>query len=562
MFSDLEIARRAKLRPIWEVAEELGLRRDELVLYGDYKAKVKLSAIAERRDVPQGKYIVVTAITPTPLGEGKTVTAIGLAQALRRLGKRAIVCIRQPSMGPVFGIKGGATGGGYAQVVPMDEINLHFTGDMHAVSIAHNLACAFLDNHLKRGNALDIDVNRIYLRRVVDLCDRWALEDIVIGLGGGYVRRSGFDISAASELMAILALAVDLRDLRERIGRMVVAFSRSGKPITCEDLKVAGAMAALMRDALMPNLVQTLEGGPAFVHAGPFANIAHGNSSVVADMLALRLGEYVVTEAGFGTDMGFEKLADIKCRVLGRGPDAAVVVATVRALKVHSGRFRVRPGRPLPRELLQEDPEAVAAGAANLEKHIENVLSFGIPVVVAINRFPEDHPSEIQVIVDKAIAAGASAVAESRVWEKGGEGGLELAEAVMKAAEVGGDFRYLYPLDLPLEEKIRTIARRMYGAADVEFSRRAQRELAHYQELGWGKLPVCMAKTHLSLSHDPALVGRPRGFVLPVREVRPAIGAGFLYPICGEIRTIPGLPTHPAGEGIDIDPDGTIRGLF
>jgi len=559
---DLAIARSVRLRKIWEVAAEAGLEREELELFGDYKAKVKLTALKRRAAEPNGRYIVVSAITPTPLGEGKTVTTIGLAQALRRLGKRAIVCIRQPSLGPVFGIKGGAAGGGYSQVLPMEDINLHLTGDVHAIGAAHNLACAFLDNHLKRGNALDIDPGQIILRRVVDLSDRWALEDIVIGLGKGFVRRSGFDITVASELMAILALTAGLKDLRARIGRMVVAFTRDGRPVTCEDLKVAGAMTVLMRDTVKPNLLQTLEGGPAFVHAGPFANIAHGNSSILADRLALKLADYVVTEAGFGTDMGLEKFVDIKCRVSGLVPDAVVLVVTVRALKAHSGRFEVRPGRPLPEGMLAEDPKAVDEGCANMEKHIENVRAFGVPCVVAINRFETDHPSELEVIRKRALSAGASAVVESEVWAKGGAGGEALAEAVMEAARAPKEFRFLYPLKAPIEDKIRTIATRMYGAVDVKFSRRARDLITHFTELGWGDLPICMAKTHLSLSHDPKLKGRPEGFVLPVRDVRPAIGAGFLYPLCGEIRTIPGLPTHPAGERVDIDEEGNIVSLF
>lgn len=559
---DLAIARSVRLRRIWEVAAELGLERDELELYGDYKAKVKLAALERRAGEADGRYVVVSAVTPTPLGEGKTVTTIGLAQALRRLGQRATVCIRQPSLGPVFGIKGGAAGGGYSQVLPMEDINLHLTGDVHAIGVAHNLACAFLDNHLKRGNALGIDPSRIMIRRVVDLNDRWALEEVVVGLGRGFVRRSGFEITVASELMAILALASGLQDLRQRIGRMVVAFTGDGAPVTCEDLRVAGAMTVLMRDTIKPNLLQTLEGGPAFIHAGPFANIAHGNSSIIADRLALKLSDYVVTEAGFGTDMGLEKFMDIKCRVSGLVPDAVVLVVTVRALKAHSGRFEVKPGRPLPEEMLAEDPRAVEEGCPNLEKHIENVRSFGVPCVVAINRFPSDHPSELQVIRERALAAGAFAVAESEVWAKGGAGGEALAEAVMEAVQAPKEFRFLYPLEAPIEDKIRTIATRIYGAGGVEFSPKAREHIRRYEELGWGELPICMAKTHLSLSHDPKLKGRPQGFTLPVRDVRPAIGAGFLYPLCGEIRTIPGLPSHPAGERVDIDEDGNVVGLF
>lgn len=560
MDCDLAIARSVKLKKIWDVAAMVGLSRDELELYGDHKAKVKLDALARRADAPLGKYVVVTGITPTPLGEGKTVTAIGLAQALWRLGKTSVVCLRQPSLGPVFGIKGGAAGGGRSQILPMEDLNLHLTGDFHAVSIAHNLACAFLDNHLYRGNALDIDPEEVVLRRVVDLCDRWALEDVIVGLAG-YVRRTGFDITPTSELMAILALTDGLADMRARIGRMVVAFARDGRPVTCEDLRAAGAMAALLRDAIKPNLLQTLEGTPAFIHAGPFANIAHGNSSVLADQIALRLADYVVTEAGFGSDIGMEKFMNIKCRASGLRPDAVVLVATIRALKAHSGRFDVRPGKPLDPRLAQEDLEAVAAGCANLEKHIENARAYGVPCVVAINRFDSDRASEIQVVQERALAAGARAAVECAAWAHGGEGGTALAEAVLAAAEEPVEFRFLYDLDLPIADKIRVVATRMYGAADVEFTPRAKRMLARYTALGWDAFPVCMAKTHLSLSHDPELKGRPEGFVLPVRDIRPSVGAGFLYALCGEIRTMPGLPSHPAGERVDLDEDGNVVGL-
>ncbi len=562
MSSDLEIAQQAKVRRIEEVAAEAGIERDELELHGDYKAKVKLGILDRLADRPSGKYIDVTAITPTPLGEGKTVTTIGLTQGLCKIGKNAFVCIRQPSLGPVFGIKGGAAGGGYSQVVPMEDFNLHLTGDVHAVSIAHNLAAAFLDNTLKRKNRLNIDVDTICWNRVVDLNDRWALGDIIIGLGEGFVRRSGFDISVASELMAVLGLANSLNDLRQRVGRCVVGYTYDGKPVTCEDLKCAGAMTVLLKDALKPNLMQTLEGGPAFVHAGPFANIAHGNSSILADMMALKLSDYVVTESGFGADIGMEKFMDIKCRISGLVPNAVVLVATVRALKMHSGEFRVRPGRPLPRKILKENPDAVARGCANLEKHVQNVALFGVPSVVCINRFTDDKDSEVDAIRERALAAGAEQVVTSDVWAKGGEGGIQLAEAVVEACEKESNFKLLYPDDASIEEKIEAIATKVYGADGVEYAPTARRKIKQFTELGYDKLPICMAKTHLSLSHDPNLKGYPTGYTLPVRDIRPSMGAGFLYPLCGDMKTIPGLPTTPAGEKVDIDEEGKIVGLF
>jgi len=562
LLSDLEIAQQAKLRKIEEVAAEIGIEREELELHGDYKAKVKLQALDRLADRPNGKYIDVTAITPTPLGEGKTVSTIGLAQALCKIGKNAFVCIRQPSLGPVFGIKGGAAGGGYSQIVPMEDFNLHLTGDVHAVSIAHNLAAAFLDNALKRKNRLNIAPDAICWNRVVDLNDRWALEQVVIGLADGFVRKSGFDISVASELMAVLGLASSLKDLRERVGRCVVGYTYDGRPVTTEDLKCAGAMTVLLKDALKPNLMQTLEGGPAFVHTGPFANIAHGNSSIVADKIALKLADYVVTESGFGADIGMEKFMDIKCRTSGLKPNAVVLVATVRALKMHSGGFRVRPGRPLPDEMLQENPDAVARGCANLEKHIENVGLFGVPSVVCINRFTDDKESEIEAVRERALAAGAETVVTSDVWARGGEGGTDLAEAVVAACEKKTDFKLLYPDDASIQEKIETIATKVYGADGVEFAPLARRRIRRFTKLGYGKLPICMAKTHLSLSHDPNLKGFPTGYMLPVRDIRPSLGAGFLYPLCGDMRTIPGLPTTPAGEKVDIDEEGKVVGLF
>lgn len=560
--SDLEIAQQAKLRKIEELAAEVGIQRDELELHGDYKAKVKLEILQRLADRPDGKYIDVTAITPTPLGEGKTVSTIGLAQALCKIGKNAFVCIRQPSLGPVFGIKGGAAGGGYSQVVPMEDFNLHLTGDVHAVSIAHNLAAAFLDNALKRKNRLNIDTATICWNRVVDLNDRWALGDIIIGLGEGFVRRSGFDISVASELMAVLGLANSLKDLRQRVGRCVVGYTYDGDPVTCEDLKCAGAMTVLLKDALKPNLMQTLEGGPAFVHAGPFANIAHGNSSILADMMALKLGDYVVTESGFGADIGMEKFMNVKCRISGLVPNAVVLVATVRALKMHSGDFRVRPGRPLPAKLLKENPDAVARGCVNLGKHITNVALFGVPSVVCINRFSDDKDSEIEAVREKALAAGAERVVTSDVWAKGGEGGTDLAEAVVEACQKDSQFKLLYPDDASIREKIEIIATKVYGADGVEYAPLARRKIKQFTQLGYDKLPICMAKTHLSLSHDPNLKGFPTGYVLPVRDIRPSMGAGFLYPLCGDMKTIPGLPTTPAGEKVDIDDEGKVVGLF
>ena len=562
MLSDLEIAQKAVLRPIEGVAKDCGILREELELYGDFKAKVKLDILDRLKDRPDGKYIDVTAITPTPLGEGKTVTTIGATQALCHIGKNAFVCIRQPSLGPVFGIKGGAAGGGYSQLVPMEDFNLHLTGDVHAVSIAHNLCAAFLDNALKRKNRLGIDPDTISWNRVVDLNDRWALGDIVIGLGEGFVRRSGFDISVASELMAVLGLSKSLLDLRERVGRVVVASTYDGKPVTAEDLGCAGAMTVLLKDALKPNLMQTLEGGPAFVHTGPFANIAHGNSSILADKIALKLADYVVTESGFGADIGMEKFFDIKCRTAGLVPHAVVLVATIRALKMHSGRFQVLPGKPLDPGLTEENLEAVEQGCANLKKHIENVGLFGVPCVVCVNAFTSDTPGEIEVVREQAQKAGAERVVTSQVWAKGGEGGKELAEAIVEACEKNNHFALLYPDDAPIAKKIETIAKKIYGAKSVEFAPKAKRAIRLFTKRGWGGLPICMAKTHLSITHDPARKGAPSGYVFPVRDIRPSLGAGFLYPLCGDMRTIPGLPTHPAGEKVDIGPDGKVVGLF
>jgi formate--tetrahydrofolate ligase len=564
--SDLEIARSVTPRPIVDVAHDLGLRDDEIEQYGPRKAKVPLSAIERLESVnPRGKYVVVTGITPTPLGEGKSTTTVGLAQGLNRIGRRAAVAIRQPSLGPVFGIKGGAAGGGYSQVIPMDDFNLHLTGDVHAIGAAHNLAAAFLDNSIYHHNKLGIDPLSITWPRVVDISDR-ALRRVVIGLGGrenGMPRESETMITVASEVMAILALASDLQDLRNRLGRVVVGFTIEGKPVTLEDLKVAGAMTVLLVDAIKPNLLQTLEGGPAFVHCGPFANIAHGNNSVLADRLALATNEIVCTEAGFGADMGAEKFFDIKCRASGLKPDAAVMVATIRALKMHGGVGRIVAGKPLDPALLAENVDAVRLGGQNLAKHIEIVLGYGVPVVVAINAFPTDTPAEVAAIQEVSLAAGARAAVVTTNFTDGGAGAEALAQAVWDAAQDGSpNFHFLYPDEASLRTKIETIATQIYGAAGVEYQPAAAKALKLYEELGYGYLPVCMAKTQYSLSHDANLKNRPTGFTLPIRDVRLSAGAGFITPLIGEMRTMPGLPSIPGGEKIDIDAEGNIIGLF
>ena len=562
--SDLEIAQAVTPLPVAEIAHRLGLGDDDLDLYGRYKAKIHLDVLERLADRPDGRYVMVTAITPTPLGEGKTTVAIGLGMALNRLGHRTVNTLRQPSMGPTFGIKGGAAGGGRAQVIPMDEFNLHFTGDIHAVAAAHNLLAAMIDNHLYHGNALDIDPYTITWPRVVDISDR-ALRNVIVGLGtkeDGRPRAAGFDIAVASEVMAILALAGSLADLRERLGRIVVAATADGRPVTAEDLGAAGAMAVLLRDALMPNLIQTLEHTPVLVHAGPFANIAHGNNSVLADRIGLKLADYVVTESGFGADCGAEKMVNIKCRASGLVVDVAVLVATVRALKMHGGVGYVRPGLPLPRELLEEDVAAVARGCDNLRAHVEHLRRFGLPVVVAINRFPTDTAAELEAVRGAAIEAGADAAVSSDAHAAGGAGSVELAEAVVAAAQGERRMRFLYPLEASIVEKIEAIATQVYGADGVELEPRARRRIERYTALGYDRLPICMAKTHLSLSHDPSWLGRPRGFRLPVRDIRAAIGAGFLYAICGEMRTMPGLPKIPAATRIDLDPrTGKVVGL-
>jgi formate--tetrahydrofolate ligase len=560
--SDLEIGHAAHLLPIEEVAASAGIAAEHLEPYGRHIAKVAPTAQASLSDRAPAKYIVITAVTPTPLGEGKTTTSIGLAQGLSLLGHRSMLSLRQPSLGPTFGIKGGAAGAGYSQVLPMEAVNLHLTGDFHAVTSAHNLLAAMVDNHLHHGNELGIDAQTIAWRRVLDVNDR-ALRNVVIGLGArmdGVPRESGFDITAASEVMVILSLSTSLRDLRERLGRIVVGYTYTGRPVTAEDLKAAGAMAVMLMDAVKPNLLQTSEQTPALIHTGPFGNIATGNSSVVADLLGIRTADFLITEAGFGADMGAERFFDVKCRASGLRPDAAVLVVTVRALKTHSGRYKVVAGHPLPPEMLEENPEDVLLGAPNLQRHIEIVRRFGVSPVVAINAFPSDHESEHQVIREIAAEAGAR-VAVTRHVAEGGTGALELAALVVEAAEEPTSFRYLYDLDLPLVEKIERVAREIYGADGIDLSPSVAKQLARFEVLGYGEFPVVIAKTHLSVSSDPTLLGAPTGWRMPVREVRAAIGAGYVYAICGEMRTMPGLPKHPAAERIDIDQDGNIVGL-
>ncbi len=575
--SDLDIAQAAKLIPILEIASKLGLSQDDLELFGKYKAKVHLNVLDRLKDRPNGKYVDVTAITPTPLGEGKTTTTVGLTQALGRIGKHPITCIRQPSMGPTFGIKGGAAGGGYSQIVPMEDFNLHLTGDIHAVGVSHNLLAAAIDARIQHEDTtsdqrlaklglrrLDIDPYSISWNRVVDVNDR-ALRNVIIGLGtkaDGRPRQTGFDIAVASEVMAILALSTSVKDLRQRLGRIVIGTSKAGDPVTAEDLGVAGAMTVLMKDALMPNLMQTLEGQPAFVHAGPFANIAHGNSSIVADQIALKLGDYVVTESGFGADIGMEKFFDIKCRTSGLIPNCVVLVATVRALKMHGGGPRVVPGRSLDAAYREENLDLLRKGLPNLEANIRIAKTFGVPVVVAVNAFSDDTDAELNLVRDAAVRAGAEDAVKSAHWAEGGEGAVDLARAVVAACEKPSDFHFLYPLDMPIKEKIETIATKVYQAAAVDYSPEAEAKIALYTRLGYDNLPLCMAKTHLSLSHDPSLKGAPTGFTVPIRDIRASVGAGFLYPLLGEMRTMPGLPSVPAFMNVDLDEDGRVVGLF
>ncbi len=564
--SDLEIAQAAKMLPITEIAAKMGLEEDEIILYGKYKAKIEFEAVLERlKDKPNGKLIDVTAINPTPLGEGKTVTSIGLTQALGKIGKNVCLTLREPSLGPVFGIKGGAAGGGYSQVVPMEDLNLHFTGDIHAVGAANNLLAAMIDTHILLGNKLNIDPLSVSWRRVVDISDR-ALRDIVVGLGGranGYPRQTGFDITVASEVMAILALATSLKDLRQRLGKIVIGTTYDGQPVTAEDLGAAGAMTVLLKDALKPNLIQTLEYQPCIMHTGPFANIAHGNNSIVADLVALKCADYVVTESGFGADMGAEKMMNIKCRYMGITPDCVVITCTIRALKMHGGAFDVRPGKPIDEELVKkENMPALEKGCENLTKHIENMKLFGVPVVVTINRRVTDTEAEIELVKKIAEQAGVVACVPIDVWAKGGAGGTEAAEAVVEACNQPKNFKFLYELDWPIKQKIETIATKIYGADGVDYSPEAERKIELFTKLGYDKLPICMAKTQYSLSHDPNLKGAPKGFRLPIRDIRASVGAGFLYPLCGEMMTMPGLPSRPAAVDVDIDENGRTVGLF
>lgn len=560
--SDLEIANSATVLPLPQIAELAGIPTQHLELYGHGAAKVQLEAIESLAGRPDAKYVVVSAITPTPLGEGKTTTTVGLGQAFSHIGKSATIAIRQPSMGPTFGIKGGAAGGGYSQVVPMDLFNLHLTGDMHAVTAAHNLCAAVLDAHLFHGNDLGIDIHNITWRRVVDINDR-ALRNITVGLGGrldGIPRESGFDITAASEVMAALALATSLQDLRNKMGAIVVGYTKDDEPVTAEDLEVAGSMTVMLREAIKPNLMQTLEGTPALVHTGPFGNIATGNSSIVADQIGIKTGDFLLTEAGFGADMGAERFFNIKCRYSGLVPDAAVLVATVRGLKAHSGKHRIVAGRPLPAALLEENPDEVHAGGDNLRKQLENMKIHGVTPVVAINEFPEDNAGDLRAIEQIAAEYGARS-ARCTHFSHGGAGAAELASAVDDAASEESSFAPLYGDDLTLREKIEIVAKRVYGAEDVSFSVPANKQLDSYERNGFGQLPVCIAKTHLSISSDPKLLGAPTGWTLPVREVRASVGAGFVYPICGEMRTMPGLGKSPGANKIDIDANGNIVGL-
>ena len=555
MKTDVQIAQEAVIRPIGEIAEKLGLTNDEIEQYGKYKAKITLSAFERVKEKKNGKLILVTAINPTSAGEGKTTTSVGLADALHVLGKNVAVALREPSLGPCFGMKGGAAGGGYAQVVPMEDINLHFTGDFHAITTAHNLLAAVIDNHIQQGNALDIDVRRIVWKRVLDLNDR-ALRHVVIGMGGkahGVPRETGFDITVASEMMAILCLSSGLEDMKERLGKIVVAYDRSGRAIRASELNVTGALTLLFKDAIKPNLVQTLEGTPAFIHGGPFANIAHGCNSIMATKFALKFADYVVTEAGFGADLGAEKFLDIKCRFAGFNPDAVVIVATVRALKMHGGLGK--------KELDKIDMEALKKGMANLTKHIENIQAFGLPAVVALNAFPTDTPEEI-ALVEKMCGEMGAEVALSEVWAKGGEGGVELAKKVEAAIEKPKNFKFMYDVNQSIPEKIEAIAKAIYGADGVVFTSDAKKQLKEIEDLGFDKMPVCMAKTQYSLSDDETKVGRPTGFNITVRELKISAGAGFIVALTGNILTMPGLPKKPAAENMDIDEKGIITGLF
>ena len=555
MLSDIEIAQRAEMKPITEIGASIGIPAEDLENYGPYKAKISLKFTKELEKKPMGHLILVTAISPTPAGEGKTTTTVGLGQALALLGKKTMICLREPSLGPCMGIKGGAAGGGYSQVVPMEDINLHFTGDLHAITATHNLLAAMVDNHIQQGNVLGIDPRRVVWNRVMDMNDR-VLRHIVVGLGGhpdGVPREGSFDITVASEIMAILCLATSIRDMKERFAKIIVGYTYDNKPVTAGDIHAQGAMAALMKDALKPNLVQTLEHVPAFIHGGPFANIAHGCNSILATKTALHLADYVVTEAGFGADLGAEKFLDIKCRFAGLKPEAAVLVATIRALKMNGGKAK--------NELTESDPEAVKRGLPNLLRHISNLKKYGLPVVVALNMFPADTPEEKKVIEDACKEAGVE-VAESTVFVNGGKGGLELGEKVLAALEKGSDYKTLYDVNQPLKAKIETIAKEIYGAANVQYDSAAEKELKHIEEMGFRDVPVCIAKTPASFTDDPTKLGAPTGFTLHVREVRISAGAGFVVVLTGKVMTMPGLPKRPAAERIDVDDDGNITGLF
>jgi len=556
MKSDIDIAQKAKMEKIINVAEKIGLNEDEIDLYGKYKCKISLDVLEKNKDKKDGKLILVTAINPTPAGEGKSTVTVGLGQALSRQGKNAIIALREPSLGPVFGIKGGAAGGGYSQVIPMDDINLHFTGDMHAITTANNLLAAAIDNHIHQGNILNIDARRIVFKRVMDMNDR-ALRDIVVGMGGkinGFLREDGFMITVASEVMAILCLSTNLMDLKERMGNILIGYNLENGPVYCKDLKVNGAMALLMKDAIKPNLVQTLENTPAIIHGGPFANIAHGCNSILATKIALKLGDYVVTEAGFGADLGAEKFFDIKCRYGNLSPDCVVIVATIRALKHHGGAKK--------EELSIANVEALSKGIVNLEKQIENIKKYGVPVVVAINKFTSDGEEEIKFVENFCNSIGVK-VALAEVWEKGGEGGLELATKVLETIEMEkSEFKCLYDVNKSIEEKINIIAKEIYGADGVKFTKGAEKQIDEIIKLGHDKLPICIAKTQYSLSDNPLLLGRPSGFLINIKEVRLSNGAGFIVALAGDVMTMPGLPKVPAAEKMDILEDGTIIGLF
>lgn len=555
MKTDVEIAQEAEMQHISKIAAVLDINEDDLEMYGKYKAKLSLDAWNKVKDKPNGKLVLVTAINPTPAGEGKTTTSVGLADAFHKKGTKVAVALREPSLGPCFGLKGGAAGGGYAQVVPMEDINLHFTGDFHAITTAHNLLAAVLDNHIQQGNALDIDVRRVAWKRVLDLNDR-ALRNVVIGMGGkahGVPRETGFDITVASEMMAILCLSTDLEDMKKRLGKIVVAYTRSGRAVVADELNVTGALTLLFKDAIKPNLVQTLEGTPALIHGGPFANIAHGCNSIMATKFALKFADVVITEAGFGADLGAEKFLDIKCRFAGLKPDAVVIVATVRALKMHGGVPKT--------ELGTVDMAALEKGLANLIKHIETVHAFGLPAVVAINAFPTDTKEELDFVEKKCNELGAE-VALSEVWAKGGEGGIALADKVVAAMEKPNNFNFTYDVEQSIPEKIEAVVKRVYGGEGVEFTTAAKKQLKEIEDLGLDKMPVCMAKTQYSLSDDPTKLGRPEGFKITVKELRISAGAGFIVALTGDILTMPGLPKKPAAENMDIDENGKITGLF